>query len=109
MLGETATVYRRSQGARDEYGVTEYAWTGVGVSGCVVGPATGTENDAVTSDTDTQRATLYAPAGTDIRVTDEVMVSNRRWRVDGRPADYVRNPFTGSPGPVVVNLIAVGG
>lgn len=106
-LGVLAKVHKRAQNGSDEYGVTQYVWTDVRVSGCVLGPSTGTENDSIDADTDSQRATLYAPPGTDIEVTDEVTVSDRRWRVDGRPADYARSPFTGSPGLVVANLIAV--
>ncbi|MER7908305.1 hypothetical protein [Streptomyces sp. NPDC096068] len=44
--------------------------------------------------------TVYAPAGSDVRTTDRVLIRGVRCEVTGQPGDWGRSPFTGTSGPV---------
>ncbi|MFI8872496.1 hypothetical protein [Streptomyces sp. NPDC055243] len=44
--------------------------------------------------------TVYAPAGSDWRTTDQVRVRGEVCEITGEPGDWGRNPFTGTHGPV---------
>lgn len=111
--GDTVTVVRPGPSTRDGYGnYLPGPPTEIPVSGCGVSPRDGTGSAAneLTDARDTviTGLTVYAPYGTDIRATDRVRVGGVLYEVEGLPGSF-RSPFTGSTGPVVVNLELVTG
>ncbi|MFJ7417989.1 hypothetical protein ACIQXD_05170 [Streptomyces uncialis] len=44
--------------------------------------------------------TVFAPPGTDVLTTDQVRIRGVTCKVTGEPGDWLRNPFTGTHGPV---------
>lgn len=111
--GDTVTIIRPGPPAEDIYGNdVPGAPTEIPVAGCAVAPRDGTGAGAneITDARDTVIVglTLFAPHGTDIRATDQIRVGGDLYEVDGQPGSF-RSPFTGSTGPVVVNLELVTG
>lgn len=78
------------------------------ITGCGFDPGSSNEPLEQARDAVITRPTVYAPAGSDVRAADRLVVRGRTWLVDGDPADYV-NPFTGWAAGLVVNLKAVSG
>lgn len=77
------------------------------IPGCATWPSSaGTENMDF-ADTVMAPVTLLAPAGSDIRATDEVILDGLVWQVDGDP-EVFRSPLTGA-GLVQVHLRKVTG
>lgn len=80
--------------------------------GCGVSPrdsnAAGTNEIRGGRDTVIVGLQLFAPAGTDLRVTDRVRVAGVLYEIDGQPGAFT-SPFTGSAGPVVAALELVTG
>ncbi|MEE1813558.1 hypothetical protein PUR59_00635 [Streptomyces sp. SP18ES09] len=74
------------------------------VQGCVVTPRANTPtvggDQQQARDTVIVGWTVYAPAGTRLRTTDQVRVRGAVCEITGEPGDWGRSPFTGSPGPV---------
>lgn len=74
------------------------------VKGCVVTPRQSTPqvggDDQQARDTVIVGWTVYAPAGSDWRTTDQVRVRGEVCEITGEPGDWGRNPFTGTHGPV---------
>lgn len=74
------------------------------VAGCVVTPRSaspavgGAEQQA--RDTVIVGYTVYAPAGSDWRTTDQVRIRGEVCEITGEPGDWGRSPFTGTRGPV---------
>lgn len=113
--GETVTLLRRGASpGRDEYGkpipgpVTE-----IGVDGCVVTPRLQAPepggSDQQARDLVVDGITVYFPTGTVVLTTDQARVRGETLDVTGDAADWGRSPFTGTPGPVVVQLDRVTG
>lgn len=75
--------------------------------GCGLAPR-GSSEVVQGRDTVITGVTLYAPAGTDLRATDQVRVGGVLYDVDGLPGVFA-SPFTGSSGPVVAELRVVTG
>lgn len=114
-FGETVTVVRTGASpGRDQYGqpipgpVTE-----IPIRGCVVTPRS--ENIRIGSPPQQARDTVitgwnvYAPPGTDIRTTDRLRIRGSLWEVTGETADWGRNPFSGTHGPVEVTADRISG
>jgi hypothetical protein len=111
--GETVTIVRPGPPTQDEYGNdVPGAPTEIAVPGCGVAPRDGNSagSNELTQARDTVIVglTLYAPAGTDLRATDQVRVDGDLYEVQGRPGSF-RSPFTGSSGPVEAALQLVTG
>lgn len=111
--GDTVTILRPGPPTEDVYGNDVPGTpTEICVPGCAVSPrdSTGAGTNEITDARDTVIVglTLYAPAGTDIRATDQVRVNGELYEVDGQPGRF-RSPFTSSAGPVVVALELVTG
>jgi hypothetical protein len=111
--GKTITIVRPGAPARDDYGNdVPGAPTNIQVPGCAVEPhntATAGPIEVVDArDTVTSGLKLYAPTGTDLRATDQVIVDGVLYNVYGRSGDY-QSPFTGSTGPVEASLEYVTG
>lgn len=110
--GETVTIVRPGAvTSQDAYGNDVHdPPTEIAVPGCGIEPRHGSGSDELTQARDTVIAglTLYAPAGTDLRATDQVRVAGELYDVDGRSGSY-SSPFTGSRGPVVATLRLVTG
>ncbi|MGW4076034.1 hypothetical protein ACWELB_21395 [Streptomyces asiaticus] len=112
--GETVTIIRPGASTGyDEYGAEVLGPPEeIPVSGCGVAPrdgnaASGNEQTQA-RDTVITGLTLYAPAGTDLRPTDQVRVAGVLYEVDGQAGAFA-SPFTGSRGPVVAALERVTG
>jgi len=111
--GDTVTILRPGPPTQDEYGndVPGEA-TEIPVAGCGLAPRDGNStsgNENVQGrDQVVVGLSLFAPAGTDLRATDQVRVAGVLYQVDGQPGAF-RSPFTGSAGPVVAALELVTG
>ncbi|MYY79788.1 hypothetical protein GT044_00590 [Streptomyces sp. SID335] len=74
------------------------------VTGCVVAPRQSTPqvggDEQQARDTVIVGFTVYAPAGSDWRTTDQVRIRGELCEITGEPGDWGRNPFTGTRGPV---------
>lgn len=69
-------------------------------------PSATSEEETATRDHLTVAATLYLPPGTKISPFDQIITPDETvWDVDGEPQVWEKNPFTGTPGGVVVKLI----
>ncbi len=92
MAGETVTVIRPSAADAfgDRSGSTEFT-----VDGCLFAPGPSAEMGVGSAGTDTD-ATIYAPAGVDVRSTDRIRARDRTYTVVGVPQDW------GSAGVVIV-------
>ncbi|GAA2108182.1 hypothetical protein [Streptomyces synnematoformans] len=111
--GETVTVVRPGPPTQDEYGNDlPGVPTETEVAGCGIAPrdGNGAGGNEITDARDTViiGLTLYAPAGTDLRATDQVRVGGILYDIDGEPG-WFTSPFTGSFGPVVAALERVSG
>lgn len=97
---ETVTVLRVS---KDEFGDQSIEST-TAVAGCTVLPQlSGSETEAFDQDTTTVNLMIVVPSGTDIRVTDAVIVRGERYRVANTPVSLV-SPFSGRDSGVGVSL-----
>ncbi len=109
---ETLTIFRRASTGRDAYGMSTGPEVEVPVRGCHWWPLESAEAEQG-RDTAVTRYRLIAPAGTDIRASDEVRLDDDplwpsdRWRVDGAPRQHTG--LTGSLGGVSVWLEKVQG
>src|SRR3982751_4750 len=74
------------------------------VPGCVVTPRQGAPapggDEQQGRDTVIRGWTVYAPHGTAIRTTDQLVVRGQLCEVTGEPGDWGRSPFTGTAGPI---------
>jgi hypothetical protein len=104
-FGITVTVQRQTE---DRFGNFTTA-SEQQVGPCAIDYTSSTEPIQVPSDTVAQVATLYAPAGSDVRPQDRVVLpGGTRWSVIGFPADFT-NPFTGWNPGLTVRLQQVSG
>ncbi|MEU1071939.1 MULTISPECIES: hypothetical protein [unclassified Streptomyces] len=105
-FGETVRIVRTGLSpGRDERG---HPLPGPDISfdltGCVVTPRQ--ENPGVGSpeqqgrDTVIKGWTVYAPAGSDVRTTDRVVIRGQACEVTGEPGNWGRSPFSGTRGVV---------
>nr|WP_307818806.1 hypothetical protein [Streptomyces sabulosicollis] len=112
--GETVTIVRPGASiGYDEYGAEiPGPAEEISVPGCGVAPrdgnAAGGNEQTQARDTVIIGLTLYAPAGTDLRPTDQVRVAGVLYDVEGQAGTF-KSPFTGSGGPVVAALERVTG
>ncbi|MFF4791826.1 hypothetical protein ACFY2M_19155 [Streptomyces sp. NPDC001276] len=74
------------------------------VPGCVVVPRATTPQvggpEQQGRDTVIVGWSVYAPPGTQVRTTDQVMVRGVKCDITGEPGDWGRSPFTGTRGVV---------
>lgn len=88
------TVTRMRGKTRDRYGNLAGADASADISGCSVQPAGGTEQTG-TGEMVVTNMTLFAPAGTDILVTDRIGWAGDTYAVDGPPKAWPES--TGLP------------
>jgi hypothetical protein len=104
--GETVARLRRgSSPGRDARGQPiPGTLTETPIPGCVVTPRQespqvgGAQQQA--RDTVIVGWTVYAPAGSDFRTTDQVRIRGQVCGITGEPGDWGRSPFTGTAGVV---------
>jgi hypothetical protein len=111
--GEMVTIIRPGPPTQDEYGNdVPGAPVEIEVPGCAIAPrdGSGAGSNELTQARDTVIVglTVYAPAGTDLRSTDQMRVRGELYEVDGEAGAF-RSPFTGASGPVVAALRRVTG
>lgn len=71
------------------------------VQGCLFAPGPSVENLAGANQVEAD-GTVYAPPGTDVRPTDQVLVRGDLYEVDGKPRDW------GTSGVVIVLKLVTG-
>jgi hypothetical protein len=91
-FGATITVTVVRPAATDGFGDPTGTATETAVSGCSVWQDEGAE-DTTNADTVTTPVRMVAPADTDLRATDRVIVAGLTYEVVGEPVNY-RSPFT---------------
>lgn len=111
--GKEVTIVRPGAPTRDVYGNdVPGPPTHIVIEGGAVAPrdsnASGPNEDVQGRDLVVSGLTWWAPAGTDVRATDQALVDGVLYNVTGRPGAFT-SPFTGSVGPVVVDLEYVTG
>lgn len=113
--GETVTLLRSGPSpGRDEYGKPIAGpVTPIDIPGCVVTPRMQVPepggSDQQARDTTVHGLTVYFPPGILVLTTDRARVRGVDYEVTGEAGDWGRSPFTGTPGPVVVNLDRIAG
>lgn len=96
MIGETVTILRASMPTIDRYGNdVPGADTRNEVDGCAVAPRFGGDITEQGRQGVIVGATVYFPAGTDVRATDQLEVRGETHAIVGDPGRWV-NPFTAS-------------
>lgn len=107
MRGETVTFLWRTESGRDAHGNPTWTWAETVVSGCVVWP-TGSTEQTHGQDQTSERLTVMAPYGTEVRSTDQARVRGLVYEVEGLPSSW-RSPLTGTRAGVEVRLERVRG
>ena len=103
--GETVIRQRASQVTDPYSGTTSgLSWANpstVSISGCAFDPGSSGEVLDLARNVTTTQPKVYAPAGSDIKAADRLVVRGVTYEVDGNVAEW-RSPFTGwEPGIVV--------
>ena len=89
---DTITVVRVVNGVADEYGNPTTTQTTASLSGCRVQPLTVEERTTADQNVSEVTHRVFAPSGSDIRVTDFITWAGRMFKVQGEPQDF-RSPF----------------
>jgi hypothetical protein len=110
--GETVT-RQRAKAVTDPYSGESVAldWSTpltATISGCGFNPGGTSEQVQTGRIPVVTRPEVYAPAGSDIRAQDRLVVRGKTYEVDGEPAAW-RSPFTGWEPGLVVSLKIVEG
>ena len=107
--GETVTIVRATPGGTDAYGdPIPGTVTRIDVPGCAVAPRLSTEPTERGRQGVIVGLTIYPPADSGFRFTDQVEVRGVLFDIEGEVAEWV-NPFTGwTPGAEVALRKAVG-
>src|SRR5690606_5512820 len=105
--GETVVLLRRTQSGRDGHGHPVWSTAEIPVAGCAVWP-TGSTEQTHGQDQTSERLTVMAPYGTEVRSTDQARVRGLVYEVEGLPSSW-RSPLTGTRAGVEVRLERVRG
>ena len=105
--GETVVLLRRTQTGRDAHGNAVWSIAETLVEGCAVWP-TGSTEQIQGQDQTSERLTVLAPYGTDIRSTDQARVRGLAYEVVGLPSSW-RSPLTATRAGVEVRLVRIQG
>ncbi|WP_177240549.1 hypothetical protein [Nonomuraea wenchangensis] len=105
--GETVVLLRRTQSGRDSHGNPVWTVAELPVEGCAVWP-TGSTEETHGQDQTSERLTVLAPYGTEVRSTDQVRARGLVYEVQGLPSSW-RSPLTGTRAGVEVRLERVRG
>lgn len=109
---ETVNIIRAPLPKRDRYGVLitpDPAPTPIPVEGCRIAPTTSDEVTGIAREGSVDRYRLFAPPGTDVRHSDQIV------RASGEVFDVAKPPAVWptqwgvSPGGVVVDLVRIKG
>lgn len=103
--GETITIRRQSDGptGEDSQGNPVFGVSEAPVDGCVFAPRGSDESNDATGPRVITGGTVYAPAGTDIRYTDKLVIRGDVFVVDGEVGEWVPPfPTAKVPGGVEV-------
>lgn len=99
--GETITIKRRSETARDAYGNPTYTDTTVVVKDALIAIGGTSEPVDPTRDAEDASLTIYLPNGTQIQPGDRFIIRGTEWVKDGSAMEWV-SPFPVTEAGVVV-------
>ena len=104
----TITVRRWSAGAPDSHGIPADVWTDVQVA---VHAVTSEVEESATAArmTDSNRLTVYAPAGTVVGPRDRIVWQGETFEADGGSVSWAEGPWANSAAGVVIRAKKVDG
>lgn len=109
---ETVEIIRNPLPKRDSYGAVvtpDPAPTPVRVEGCRIAPTASEELPGAAREGSVDRYRLYAPPGTDVRHTDQIVRANGSTFEVAAPPAVWPTQWGISPGGVVVDLVRIEG
>lgn len=104
---QTITLLRRVLNGQDEFGNDTYTDEPVQVSGCVVQPASSSEQTQWTEQVSTD-ITVFMPYGTVVSELDALVINGTQYEIEGIPQQWL-SPFSGSTAPIQIRASLVTG